>query len=166
MLGKSLLYLVTGVTLVFIMGGCYGFDKKRLSQESIFVVWKSPVMKYADQGFLYRDGDGLRLEIYANGQAVMRLTIKGDRICKGALCMDKKSFNMRYLSPNYPDRLLENILEGREIFDSRGVRREKGVLVQKIAKKGAYDIEYSSGADGTVFVDPLNHISIKIKKNG
>jgi len=130
------------------------------------IVIKSPTLKYADQGFLYQEKDRLRLEIYASGQAALKLTVTPDQVCTGGLCLGKREFNRRYLSAAYPADTLERILEGREIFGGEGVARSRGGFTQTLKKTGLYDISYSVLNGSIVFRDKINDILIKIEKRG
>ncbi len=151
--------------LLGVISGCMS-QKSLVPQEGVFVVWKTPAMKYADQGFLYHEGEKQRLEIYANGQAVMKLTVSPTQVCSGALCMSKREFNLRFLSPYYPETLLERILAGEEIFGGEGMKKKDHGFTQQIKKKGLYAIEYSVLNGSVVFRDTINHILIKIQKQG
>jgi len=157
-------FLQAGV-LIAVLGGCFA-EKEVVPQEALFVVWKTPVMRYADQGFLYHGKERLRLEIYASGQAVMRLSVTPSQVCSGALCMSRKEFNLRYLSPHYPETLLENILRGQPLFGGKGVVKRESGFTQKIEKAACYAIEYSVLNGSTVFRDTINNITIKIRKEG
>ncbi len=148
---------------IFFMGCA---EQKAVPQEGIFVVWKSPGMKYADQGFLYKEKDRLRLEVYANGQAALRLTVTPKNVCVGALCLNAKEFNRRYLSAEYPEQTLWGILQGKEIFGGKGLTKREEGFTQHIEKTGHYAIEYSVLNGSIVFRDKINDISIKIQKAG
>jgi hypothetical protein len=157
---------VLGLGVVAVaLSGCLG-ERAPVPQEGVFVVWKTPGMKYADQGFLYHEGRKQRLEIYASGQAVMQLTVSPTQVCSGALCMNKKQFNLRFLSPHYPETLLEHLLEGEPIFGGEGMVKKDNGFTQRIKKAGAYDIEYSVLNGSVVFRDTINDILIKIQKKG
>jgi len=153
------------VLFLFGLGGC-AFDTAPVPQEGVYVVWKTPGMKYADQGFLYHEGDRQRLEIYASGQAVMQLTVRPTQVCSGALCMSKKEFNLRYLSPEYPESLLDHLLNAEPIFGGRGLKKKDHGFTQKIEKAGRYAIDYSVLNGSVVFRDTINDILIKIRKEG
>jgi len=155
------------ISLILSIGMFSGCGKQEpVPQEGIFVVWKSPAMKYADQGFLYQEKDRLRLEIYASGQAALKLTVTPGQVCTGGLCLGKQEFNRRYLSAAYPADTLERILEGREIFGGARVVRSRGGLTQTLKKAGLYDIHYSVLNGSIVFRDKINDILIKIEKRG
>jgi hypothetical protein len=165
--GKILKFLGISLGGLLLLGlsGCFGTPKS-VPQEGVFVVWKSPAMKYADQGFLYHEGEKVRLEIYASGQAVMKLTVTPSQVCSGALCMSKKECNLRYLSPSYPEPLLEEVLEGEPIFGGEGMEKKDHGFTQRIIKVGAYEIDYSVLNGSVVFRDTINEILIKIQKQG
>jgi len=163
-MSKFLKVVGTGL-LTVALSGCFG-EKEAVPQEGVFVVWKTPAMKYADQGFLYHEGTKQRLEIYASGQAVMQLTVSPTQVCSGALCMSKKQFNLRFLSPHYPETLLEHLLEGEPILGGEGMEKKDHGFTQRIKKAGTYDIEYSVLNGSVVFRDTINKILIKIQKEG
>ncbi len=163
-MGKKRWALLSAMALVLALAGC--MKEEPTPQEGIFVVWKSPVMKYADQGFLYHEKEKLRLEIYASGQPALKLTVTPTQVCSGALCMSKREFNLRYLSPHYPEDTLERILEGREIFGGEGLKRQREGFTQRLKKTGLYDIQYSVLKDSIVFRDTINQILIKIQREG
>ncbi|WP_148224981.1 hypothetical protein [Nitratifractor salsuginis] len=121
-------------------------------------------MRYADQGFLTYTGVKHRLEIYANGQAVMKLTVTPERICSGVLCMSAKTFNLRYLSPEYPPELLAHVLAGEPIFGGVGIQHNGLGVIQKITQEGRYAIEYRVLNGSVIFRDTINHILIEIRK--
>ena len=148
--------------MIAVFGGCS--QKEPLRQGAVFVVWKTPVMKYADQGFLYENDEELKLEIYSSGQAALSLTIDSDEICSGLLCMSKKEFNARYLSPSYPETMIEKILTGSEIIQAENKSRIEGGFEQKIERDGLYSIHYIVKHDTVFFDDKLNRITIKINK--
>ena len=162
---KKTLLIVYLALSAWIITGCMP-QKETVPQEGIFVVWKSPAMKYADQGFLYQEKERLRLEIYASGQAALKLTVTPTQVCTGGLCLSKKEFNRRYLSAAYPEDTLERILTGQEIFGGEGLSRHSEGFTQQLKKAGFYDIEYSVLNESIVFRDKINGILIKIKKRG
>ena len=159
---KNIFSIVVLAVFGAILSGCS--QSKAVPQEGIFVVWKSPVMKYADQGFLYHEKGRLRLEIYASGQPALKLTVTSVQVCSGALCMSAKEFNRRYLSADYPADTLQKILEGRPIFSGEGRSETQAGFTQKIEKKGHYAIDYSVLNGSIVFRDTINRIVIKIQK--
>ncbi len=152
-----------GLLLWGVLSGCRtpGLPE---AQEGVFVIWKTPVMRYADQGFLYRGKDRIRLEVYANGQAVMRLSLTPTQICSGALCMNPKTFNLRYLSPHYPKMFLIHLLSGEPIFGGEGRKKSEGEWLQEIHRAGEYDIHYRVSKNSIDFRDTINAIVIKINK--
>ncbi len=154
--------LMVSVGIIYFLGGCSWISEPRKSTP-VFVVWKSPGMKFADQGFLIDDKQRTKLEVYASAQPVADLSITKDMVCSGMMCMDKKEFNKKYLSSSYPDTILEDILHGREIFGGKNLKKEKDGFSQKI-KSNKVDIEYLVNGNEIGFVDKKNGITIVIKK--
>lgn len=155
-----------GVIILGLFNAC-GVPKPSLDakrQNSVFVVWKSSAMAYADQGFLYQGEDKNNLEIYSNGQAIMRLAVSKKQICTKDGCLSPDSFNSRYLSSSYPSTLLYNLLLFKPIFNAEGKQNSRVGWSQKIKKDGVYDISYVVSNNSMSFKDTINHIIIKIKK--
>jgi len=153
------------IPILWGLSGCMGPELPG-TQEGVFVVWKTPVMRYADQGFLYREPSRVRLEVYASGQAVMKLSVTPEQVCNGVLCMDKKSFNLRFLSPEYPPDLLDHLLKGEPIFGGENLVRKDHGFTQRIEKEGHYRIVYTVLNGSVAFRDTINQIVIEIKPQG
>ncbi|HHB94853.1 MAG TPA: hypothetical protein ENK88_06885 [Campylobacterales bacterium] len=79
-------------------------------------------------------------------------------------CMEKKDFNAKMLSANYPDTLLENIFKSKPIFNEKNLEKNSNGFIQKIIKDGEYDINYSVDNNKTKFKDKKNNILIKVKR--
>jgi len=154
---------LAGVLLLGLLNACRSPGLPE-AQEGVFVVWKTPVVRYADQGFLYRGKERIRLEVYANGQAVMRLSVTPTQICSGTLCMSPETFNLRYLSPRYPKTFLMNLLSGKPIFGGEGSKASPSGWSQEIHRMDEYAIYYRVSKDSIAFRDTINAIVIKIKK--
>lgn len=138
-------------------------------QKSTFIVMKTPVFRYADQGFIQKSLGVTKLEIYANGTAVMKLEIKSGKICNGTglfSCMSKGEFNKRYLSAAYPDDTFEQILRGEAIFGGENINSTSDTMfTQNITEQGIYDIDYSVTGGDIIFRDLVTNILIKVREN-
>ncbi len=137
-------------------------------QKSMFIVMKTPVLRYADQGFVQKSAGITKIEIYASGVAVMKLEITGSKVCNGSglfSCMSKAEFNKRYLSLSYPESILEHIFRGEKIFAGTNLKPITGGFEQTIVKSGAYAIHYTVLKKSIVFRDTISNILIKVKDN-
>jgi len=159
---KKLKFLLLVGVLSLISVGC--IKEEPTPQESLFIIWNSPNMRYADQGFLYKKRNALVLEIYSNAQPAITLSINQNQVCSSGLCISKESFNKKYLSANYPKDLIDKILNAKPIFNSKGLKKIDGGFTQKIKKSGKFNIEYRVQNGSIIFKDTLNNITIKIKK--
>jgi hypothetical protein len=151
--------------LVGLFWGCSSVSPSPVPQKSLFVVWKSPSLKYADQGFLYMKPKKLKLEVYASGQPALNISILPSQICTGPLCMSKKSFNAKYLSKYYPENTLESILTAKPIFGGKNLKKSSNGFIQKI-KSSHYNITYKVTDSSVEFIDRASNIIIKIKNQG
>ena len=153
-----------GVMLfVLWMAGCG--EPSFQTQESAYIVWKSPTLRYADQGFIYHGDSLTRVEIYGSGEALMRLDIAQESICSSFLsCLPLQRFNAKVLSAAYPEHLIAHIFNAEKIFGGEGIYLTRNGFTQKISKQGKYDIDYRVLNNETVFHDTINGITIKIKR--
>ena len=157
---KKLLLLIS---IAYLFVACTGKDAKK--QESAFIVMKTKSIKFADMGFIYDTSSEVKVEVYANGQALVDLTINEENICLSLLeCMDKKEFNAKVLVSEYPRTLLENIFRAKPIFDEENLEKIEGGFEQNITKEGLYDISYSVVSGKRVFRDKINKILIKVRE--
>ncbi len=152
--------------LLLVISGCTGKQLiKKENQESAFIVIKTPSMRYADMGFIYKKTDLVKVEIYASGQPLLNLNINPMNVCMSTFkCMEKKDFNAKMLSANYPETVLENIFRAKPIFDKKNLEKSSNGFTQKIKKDKEYDITYSVKRDMRTFRDRINKIVIKVRK--
>lgn len=158
--------IIAGLVLAGLLGGCASVQPT--TERSTFIVMKTPVFRYADQGFVHKGAGVTKLEIYANGAAVMKLEIAGGKVCNGTglfSCMSEEEFNRRYLSASYPEDTFEKILRGEVIFGGKNLQKEQGGFRQKLMQSGSYAIAYTVFNHSIVFRDTISHIIIKVKEN-
>ena len=156
---KKVLLLSLFLTLL----GCS--QKPYLTQQSAFILLKTPTFKYADMGFIYENKERLKVEIYANANPVMGLNIGRDTICMSQFeCMSKEAFNQSVLSGFYPKDTLDSIFRGASIFEAQGLEKKGNGFTQSLFKKSKYQIAYSVSRHQITFHDTINAIKIVIKK--
>ncbi len=157
---KKILFSLVAVALI---NGCT--TKEYAQQESIFIVFKTPLFKHADLGFMYENSEEMKIEIYSNGQAIMALEIGKENICMSLLeCMDKKSFNTKVLSKYYPVDILSHVFRGKKIFNGQNIVKTRNGFTQKLVKTDEYNINYSVLNKQIIFRDTINDILIKVKR--
>ena len=150
-------------TIGFVLSACT--PKQYVEQNAALIVFKTPTFKYADMGFIYRNKEEIKAEIYGSGQALMVLEISENNVCMSLLeCMGKKSFNQKVLSALYPDEILDDIFRGKVIFNGAGLAKSSNGFTQNIIKENKYNIHYSVLNNEVIFRDTINTILIKIKK--
>ena len=151
---------------LLMMSSCTGKHLvKEENQESAFIVIKTDKMRYADMGFIYKGDSFVKVEIYSMGQPIVSLDINSVNVCMSTFeCMEKKDFNKKMLSVNYPDTLLENIFRGKAIFNAEGLEKKDNGFIQKVKKSKKYDITYSVISKKRIFRDKINKIVIKVQE--
>ncbi|WP_456322698.1 hypothetical protein [Hydrogenimonas sp.] len=149
------------LSLFLLLSGCathyYAPPKPAL------IVIKSPALKFADMGFLYRGKKWVKVEVYASGHALFTLKV-GKRICVDGKCMNESDFYKRYFGAQYPPGTLLAIFSRQPIFDNEGLLKANGKNIQRIFKEDRFDIIYTFDDTSVRFKDKINHILIKIKE--
>ena len=145
--------------LFFLLAGCA--TRHYEAPRPALIVIKTPVLKYADQGFIYHGREAIKAQIYVSGKAAFELEI-GDRICVDHACMGEAEFYRKYLHADYPEGTLAAIFSKKPIFGGWEMVCEAGRCEQRIEKDGRYDIIYAFDAKRVTFKDRLHHILIKI----
>lgn len=151
---------VSLAALLFLSGcGARPFVKTDVAT----IILKTPKLKFADTGYVRSNEDLVALELFSAGQAVGKIEIE-DLVCvDGEGCMRKSSFNAEYLSADYPDSLMENILRSNPIYNGLNLVKDAHGFEQTISKNGV-DIRYKVTDRQTYFKDRKNRVLIKIKK--
>jgi len=151
------------IVLVLLLNACA--TKEYTKQESVFIVFKTPTFRHADLGFIYENEEEVKVEIYSSGQAVMSLDISQSHVCMSLLeCMSKKSFNKKVLSLTYPESILNNIFQGKVIFEGLNVKQVRNGFTQKLMEADKYNINYRVLNKQILFRDTINDILIKVKR--
>jgi len=147
----------------FILAGCVGSMPKYQTSKGTMIVFKTPTMRYADQGFVSSASSETKVEIYGSGQAIMRLRITSSEVCVSSMaCMSKKEFNKKVLgNENYPESLIEHIFKGEPIFGMEGMKQSDHSFTQHIVKPGM-NITYFRGVKKIEFRDSANGVKIKV----
>ncbi|WP_456382476.1 hypothetical protein [Hydrogenimonas sp.] len=146
--------------LLLLWGGCVS----RVYEKPIsaLVVFRTPTFAYADQGFVYRGREGIKVQIYVSGKAAFELKVGGKRVCLGNACMRERAFYRKYLHTDYPEGTLAAIFSRAPIFGGEGLEEKAGRFVQRIEEAGRFDIIYAFDSRSAKFRDRLNRILIKM----
>lgn len=146
--------------LLLLLTGCS--TKNYEHTQSKIVIIKSPLIKFADQGYIRHTNNNVSLELFIAGRRIQRIDIN-HLICVDDGCMTKNGFNDDYLSSNYPDNILQNILLSRPIFDSINLIKIDDGFEQRIVNENV-EILYRVTSKVTYFKDKKNKIIFKIKE--
>jgi hypothetical protein len=150
---------ILSLIATFILSGCVGSMPKYNTSSSTFIVFKTPTLRYADQGFISKANSETKVEIYSSGKAVMRLRVTNNQICLSSLaCMSGNEFNKKVLNANYPSDTLGKIFRGEPIFGGKNLIKTKKGFKQKIGS-----ISYSVEGKNIEFIDTIAGVKIKVK---
>ncbi len=151
------------VVLIFLLlfAGC-SLKRDIKKSESYMVVIKMKNLRFSDAGFLKYGDNYTELQLFDVSAPVLDIKISDD-ICVNSHCFGKKEFNARFLSPFYPETLLENVLNKKPIFEKEGFQKNKSGFLQNIDKKNIR-IKYIISSDKLYFKDFSNHFLIKLTR--
>ena len=156
---KNINFLISGAVAI-VLSGCVGAMPEYNTSKSKFIIFKTPTVKYADQGFISHAKSETKVEIYGSGQALMRLRITPSQVCMSSMaCMSSSEFNKKVLNANYPADTLRKIFNAEVIFSGEGLRKSKNGFVQHI--KGG--IEYRVDGKNVKFKDPNSGVKIIVR---
>ncbi|WP_457594700.1 hypothetical protein [Hydrogenimonas sp.] len=147
--------------LLLLLTGCS--RRYYETPQPALIVLKSPKLRYADMGFLYRGENRIKIQIYTAGRPVFTLSV-GERICLDGSCMSEAEFYRKFFGVAYPPGTLHAIFSKRAIFGGEGLLKKKGRSEQQIFEPGRFDIIYTFDATSARFRDRINHIVIKISE--
>lgn len=132
--------------------------------ESRLIIIKTPKLKFADLGYIRRNSDEVRADLFVAGTLVQTIEIK-TLVCVNEGCVTKSSFNEEYLNSAYPDDLMLNVLLARPIFEKASMQKTESGFIQEL-KTPEYNITYKIENGNIYFKDRTNKILIKIKSIG
>lgn len=142
------------------------FPRSQMLESSPYkVTMKTKKFAFSDTGFLNRYDNLINLQVFTMGELTLDLVVylNKDEICTGTLCNSKHGFNQTFLSGEYPDTLIENVLQSKPIFGGKGLKKMTKGFVQKIIGK-KYAIKYKIWPGNVYFKDVKNGIIIKLRK--
>ena len=85
--------------------------------QSATIIFKTPLMKFYDKGFVTQYDDYIHLQVLSLGKVVLDLEIYKDKICEGTLqCMDANEFNLKYLSKDYKENFMFNLFKKDKVY--------------------------------------------------
>lgn len=130
--------------------------------KSKIIIIKSPKIKFADLGYIRNSEKSIELELFLAGKSIQKIGIN-HLICVDDGCMSKGGFNAEYLHKSYPNDLLQNILLGKPIYDSKNMQKIDDGFIQIIINKNV-EITYKVNSKIIHFKDKKNSIMLKIKE--
>jgi len=145
---------------LFLFSGCA--PKIYEKNESCFILIKSSLLKYADLGYIRKNEDEVRVDLFVLGNLVQSIEIS-TLICVNEGCLTKSKFNEEYLSASYPNDLLLHVLLARPIFDKASLEVTKTGFRQ-VLNTPEYNIVYEVKEGNISFKDTKNKLKIKISK--
>ncbi len=153
-------YISLAVAAIAI-SGCVGEMPEYKSSNSSMIIFKTPTVKYADQGFVSKADDETKVEIYSMGQALMRLRITPSQVCMSSLeCMSGDEFNKKVLKANYPADTIEHIFRGEKIYGGKNAKALADGFIQNIGT-----VTYKVSGKNITFKDSATGTKIKVVRN-
>ena len=155
---KKINILISGAVALMI-SGCVGAMPEYSKSNGKMIIFKTPTVKFADQGFVSSATSEVKVEIYGSGQALMRLRVTPTQTCMSSMaCMGNSEFNKKVLNANYPADTLEHIFKGEQIFAGQGLSQSADGFTQNIGS-----ITYSVSSGNISFRDSSNGVKIVVR---
>ena len=151
---------IFSILWVSLFLGCA--PKSYTMNESRLIIIKTPKLKFADLGYIRKNLDEVRADLFVAGTLVQSIEIN-TLVCVNEGCVSKSSFNEEYLNPAYPNDLMLNVLLAKPIFNKASIKKTENGLIQEL-KSDEYNITYKIENGNIYFKDKKNKILIKIKK--
>jgi len=145
---------------LFLLSACAPIQYEK--NESSLIVIKTPKLKFADLGYVRKNRDQVRVDLFTAGQQVQSIEIN-HLVCVDDGCLSKSAFNKDYLDSSYPDDLILDILLARPIFEKASLQKTESGFMQKL-KSTQYNIIYKIENGNIYFKDKQNRLLIKISK--
>ena len=145
---------------LFLLTACG--PKQYEKNETHLIIIKTPKLKYADLGYIRKNVDEVRADLFVAGQLVQSIEIN-TLVCVNEGCLSKSGFNADYLHASYPDDLLLNVLLARPIFERALIEETASGFIQRL-KSTEYNIVYKVYNGNIYFKDKQNKFLIKISK--
>ena len=143
------------VFILFVLGGCN--HKNIIKSQSVKVVFKSKDLKIADMGFLNLGDSYESLQVFSLSKVILEIQSDDESICINKTCLDPKYFNKKFLSQNYKDSFMSNILRFSPIFESKNISKNRNGFEQKFGS-----IVYKVDQKSLYFKDKKEKIFIRI----
>ncbi len=136
-----------------------------ISSHPYKITMKTKKFAFSDTGFLNKYDNLLNLEVFTMGKLALdlRISLEEDDICVDQLCNTKEGFNQTFLSPFYPDDLIEKVIQRKPILGGKNLKKTSNGFMQKIMTKD-YSIKYKIWPGNIYFKDAKNKIMIKLKR--
>jgi hypothetical protein len=108
------MYKLLLLSFLIILSGCS--IKQPEVSKSTTIIFKTPTMKFYDQGFVNKYDDHINLQVFTTGKLALNLFIYENRICKSTFeCISAKQFNREHLSGEYKDSCLYDLFSEKNI---------------------------------------------------
>ncbi len=151
---------IFSILWVSLFLGCA--PKSYTMNESRLIIIKTPKLKFADLGYIRKNPDEVRADLFVAGNLVQSIEIN-TLVCVNEGCVSKSNFNEEYLNPAYPNDLMLNVLLAKPIFNKASIKKTENGFIQEL-KSDEYNITYKIENGNIYFKDKKNKILIKIKK--
>ncbi|WP_291951945.1 hypothetical protein [Campylobacter sp.] len=134
--------------------------KNKINSQSVFVVLKTPQIKFADYGFLYEKNKSIIMELYNTSKPVLELKIT-DKICINGVCYLKQNFNKKFFNYEYYGDFLQELISKKQLYKGKNTTLTPCGFSQRLMSKN-YDIFYEVCDNNMSFIDKQSKIKFSI----
>ncbi len=151
------------VALVFVLlfNSCSKLEV--IKSNTYLITIKTDKIKFNDYGFVKHTSKSVILELYEAGMLLKQIKVYDDEICVEEGCVSQQRFYKEFFnSKDYPDQILNNIINHHEILDGLD-RVQTADGFEQIIKNDKYNLIYKVSKNSVYFKDRKRKNLIKIK---
>ena len=153
--------IISSIFLLLLFFGCaYKYNINFSAPYKIVV--KTKDIAIADSGFVKKADNYKSIQVFSVGKLVLHVELT-QNACINGHCTNRLDFNERFFGYTHYARLLDDILDKKEIYDGIDKIKAPNGFEQNIKTKN-YDIAYRVNDKSIYFKDKIHHILIKLKR--
>lgn len=107
-------------------------SKLPIQTKSVNLLISSPKTKLNETGFLHKNGNNYKFQLYSSGNSLASITF-GKNICfKDLGCKDELKFQEEFLGKTYVRKLFSSILEGQPLYNGKNLVKNGKCFSQNV----------------------------------
>lgn len=144
--------------LIMLFCGCFSHQPQR--SNSVLFSFITPDLRISDAGFIHHYANQTQIQIYNSATVILNLKL-AQNICINSVCLDRQSFNAKYLKSTHYNEIIDDIINKRQIYDGINLKKTNCGFEQNITDKM---LKYEVCNNTMKFIDSKNRVKIIIRE--